>query len=108
MAKKEKKPAKPGEYDYKKLKMHRKSIADLCRDEHQKLDAAFEDFYNRNPAYRPTPKAQPMLTPPIPVGCSEDRFFSCEKIIYDYPNGNRKIVTWEKVPKTNNGKGRSV
>jgi len=35
------------------------------------------------------------------VPCSDARFKdgTCEAVIYDYPNGNRRIVQWDKMPK---------
>ena len=33
------------------------------------------------------------------VLCSDARFSTCEAVIYDYPNGNRRIVQWDKMPK---------
>ena len=89
------------EKELKKLKKRRNQIIEGCRYNHQRLDEYFNSFYNQYPSYRPKERPKAVVTSPTPVECSDKKFSTCEITKYDYPNGNRKTVNWEKMPKKN-------
>jgi len=90
----------------KELRHKRKMVAQGCRDRQLVLEAEFRDFYNLYPKYKPKKREKPSKSEEV-FSCTDSRFANCKAIIFNYPNKDRKTITWEKVPRYKKSKGVS-
>jgi len=95
---KKKKEKTPEQLELQRLRDKRKKIAEGCRSQHQSLDAQIQAFYVRNPQYKPQARQKPNRSD-AEINCSDPRFANCKVTVYDYPNQDRRTITWEKVPR---------
>ena len=90
------------EIKLQELNSRRKQLSQECSFHHKTLDEEYEAFYDEHPEYKPKPRAKSEISE---EDCEYDegRFSSCKRIIYEYENKDRKIVTWERVPRKTSG-----
>ena len=80
------------------------------RKERKDVNAKFKAFYEKYPRKKPKTN-KPRKSAPAGVPCSNGRYAKCEATVYTYANGNRKIVTMERVAnptKSRNKKSKSL
>jgi len=80
------------ELELQNLRDRRKLLGEECSLKRQNIDAELETFYTKHPQLRPAPRPRPQVSPKEEVPCTEERFASCDAVVYDYDNGNRRIV----------------
>ena len=71
---------------------------EVCTKKRKDLQAEIEDYYRKYPQKRPKNR-KPTIAGPVRTECSSKKYSDCEMIIWTYPNGNKKIITTQKVPK---------
>ena len=74
------------------LKEMHKNLNQECSLQRRALEHELENIYNAHPSLRSKVKPKALQSPKGVVPCSDERFSTCEAVIYDYLNGNRRIV----------------
>ena len=103
-------PKKPKKVAGKKANPHRMTSVEYMHLELKKkrrdLSSEFADFYKKYPQAKPKKTAKPKKSGTVKIDCmNPSKHSACESAIYTYKNGNRRIVTWERVPKEKKVKG---
>jgi hypothetical protein len=86
------------EWELMELQKQRKDIRSDCNLKGRILAAQYEEFYKKYPHKRPKIVPPPTKSEKEIVPCSNPKFALCEAVVYTHHNGNRKIVTTEKLP----------
>jgi len=106
-----KNPITAEKLDLMELKRVRRNAIEECTKSRKKIDAKFKMLYKKYPALKPKEPAKPQSSGKRQIACSSSKYGHCESIVYMYGNGNKKIVTWERVeaPKSKKlGKSKGV
>jgi len=53
-------------------------------------------LYKKYPKLAPKPAVPPQTTGEQEISCSNPQYKDCRTKIYVYPNGDQRIVTWER------------
>jgi len=87
----------PTEWELMELQKKRRDLNNDCGAKRKILETEYQEFYKKYPYKKPEIK-KPRKSDKAEVPCSNDRFSVCEAVVFTYPNGNRKIITTEKLP----------